>query len=130
MSSFAVFNQNFESFRNIITNMNESLSAISTITSTIGDIADQSSNSISEINAVVVGITNNGRQLIDSTASQTIGDSLQNANAISEELLATTIEVGNTSDDFAHSSDNVESAANKILDLSHHLSDLTDKFEI
>lgn len=63
-------------------------------------------------------------------ACKIIGESIENANAISENLVATTIEVGNTSDTFENSSLEVGNAAKDILDLSGKLSGLTDKFEV
>lgn len=149
----------------------------SVVAQEISKLADQCASSIDEINKVVVEITDNGHELIESTngmdheiasqtdiikatldsfnelskfmddmlpqikaisniskdnlnASRNIGDSLQTANAISEELVATTIEVGNTSENFTNSSSEVEEAANKILTLTDELTKLTGKFNV
>lgn len=64
------------------------------------------------------------------SACKVIGDSIQSANAISEELVATTTEVNNTSMQFADSSKEVSGAAKAILDLSHQLSVLSSNFKI
>lgn len=149
----------------------------SVVAQEISKLADQCASSIDEINKVVIDITDNGHELIESTngmdyqinnqsdiinatldsfnelsrfmedmipqieavskiskdnlnASRNIGDSLQNANAISEELVATTIEVGNASENFTNSSSDVENAANKILSLTDELAKLTGKFNV
>lgn len=149
----------------------------SVVAQEISKLADQCASSIDEINKVVIDITDNGHELIESTngmdhqinnqsdiinatldsfnelsrfmedmlpqieavskiskdnlnASRNIGDSLQNANAISEELVATTIEVGNASENFTNSSSDVENAANKILSLTDELAKLTEKFNV
>lgn len=210
--SFETFYKNFEVFRTIIATMNESLSSINLITSTIGDIADQtnllslnasieaaragdvgrgfsvvaqeisklaeqSASSIEDISNVVAGIMDSGKKLVGSTsemgeqiqkqneiisetlnsfdqlsgymsdmlpqiegisriskdnlnASKRIGDSIHIANDISEELVATANEVGNTSDEFQKSSNNVNVVATEILELSDELSKLTSTFKI
>lgn len=210
--SFHEFNQNFKMFREIIENMNDSLSSINLITSTISDIAeqtnllslnasieaarageigkgfgvvaqeiaklaDQCSDSVDSISNVVGGIMDNGKKLIDSTdsmdiqignqndiisdtlnsfeklsaymqdilprmqdvsqisrsnmnASKAIGDSIQNLNAISEELLATTTQVNETTMGFNVSSGEVNDVSSSILDLTDKLSRLVKQFKV
>lgn len=208
--TFQEFNKKFDTFREMILTMNESITAITGITSTIGDIAsqtnllslnasieaarageigkgfsvvaqeigkfaEQSENSVHEIGNIVDEIIDSSQELISSTgvmdeqmkkqhailnetlnsfgeitngieemlpqmelvsnvsndnlsACKVIGDSIQNANAISEELVATTTVVGETSEKFVESSKEVANAAKKILDMSKTLTDLTDNF--
>lgn len=210
--SFTEFNNNFKMFREIIENMNSSLSSINLITSTISDIAeqtnllslnasieaaragevgrgfgvvaqeiaklaDQCSDSIGSISTVVEGIMDNGKQLIESTesmdnqignqneiindtlnsfaklstymhdilprmkevsqisksnleTSKTIGDSIQNLNAISEELLATTTQVNETTKGFSVSSMEVSNVSDSVLNLTDELSKLVNQFKV
>ena len=64
------------------------------------------------------------------SACKIIGDSIQNANAISEELVATTIEVGDTSQKFSDSSKEVGEASRRILENSKTLQSLTENFKV
>lgn len=63
-------------------------------------------------------------------ACQVIGDSIESVNTISEELLETTSNVGETSNDFVRSSQEIESVAKNIQMLSTRLNVLADKFTV
>ncbi|MSS64680.1 methyl-accepting chemotaxis protein [Velocimicrobium porci] len=147
----------------------------SVVAQEIGQLAEQSEKSVSEIGSVVSHVFNDGQQLIHSTelmneqmskqrntivdtlesfgklsedieailpqisnisaisnenivTSKNIGCSIENANAISEELAATTQSVAETSESFGLSSQNVSEASEKILALSKELEVLLKKF--
>lgn len=63
-------------------------------------------------------------------AAKKIGDSIQSANAISEELAATTTEVANTTTVFSDSSESVSEVSEQVQALTKTLSEQVDFFKV